>query len=110
MAAKHKSRYPANRSAFDIFLDQYWPLWREPKNQGSVRWHDLRAAFEAGQKAKPPKPAGPDCPNWPRCQCVTRGFINHAEHNDCGKKPATPQKVRPYDYGGDDIVDRMFGG
>lgn len=110
MAAKHKPRYPADRSPLDIFLDEYWPLWREPKNQGSVRWHDLRAAFEAGQKAKPPKKEEPDCPNWPRCQpaCGAQGYVNYAEPNDCGRKPKEKQKPRNRSHG--DIVDAFFGG
>jgi hypothetical protein len=102
-------RHDSTRTPFEVWLDEYWPMWREPKNTGSVRWHDLRAAVEAGQKVKraKPKSAKPDCPNWPRCQCVTRGYVNHRENNDCGRKPKTPQRPRNHMHG--DIVDAMFG-
>lgn len=50
MAAKAQPKHPPDRTPLEVFLDEYWPLWREPKNQGSHRYHDLRAAFDAGQK------------------------------------------------------------
>lgn len=33
---------------FELWLDNYWPLWKQHK--GSIRWHDLRLAFLAGFK------------------------------------------------------------
>lgn len=35
---------------FELFLDREWPLWREPKNNGGVLYHQLRRAFMAGFK------------------------------------------------------------
>jgi hypothetical protein len=33
---------------FEIFLDREWPLWRNPRNNGGVLYHQLRKAFMAG--------------------------------------------------------------
>lgn len=36
----------------------------------------------------PKTKARPNCPQWPRCRCATRGFKNEREPNGCGVPPA----------------------
>ena len=38
------------RDEFHCFLDREWPLWREPKNNGGMKYHQLYRAFAAGYK------------------------------------------------------------
>lgn len=38
--------------AFEKWLDKVWPLWRLPKNRGSIHYHDHRRAFLAGWNAR----------------------------------------------------------
>lgn len=35
---------------FHAFLDEEWPLWKQPKNNGSVKYHQLYRAFKAGYR------------------------------------------------------------
>lgn len=39
-------------AAFESFLSQHWPLWRDEKNIGSPQYHHLKAAFDAGWKLR----------------------------------------------------------
>lgn len=36
---------------------------------------------------------GEKCPTWPRCNCIVQGYLNLAERNSCGRKPATRRIV-----------------
>lgn len=37
---------PKYREAFHIWLDKFWPLWKQ--HVGGVRYQDLKSAFYAG--------------------------------------------------------------
>lgn len=40
----------ALQDEFHAFLDEAWPLWKQPKNNGSVKYHQLYRAFKAGYR------------------------------------------------------------
>lgn len=35
----------------------------------------------------------PNCPRWPKCYCIARGYTNERELDDCGLRPRK-RKVR----------------
>lgn len=53
-------------------------------------------------RPEPPKP----CPHWPNCRCVTQGFVNDHERNDCGRAP----NIQPVTVGGTDGQGEPYHG
>lgn len=43
------------------------------------------------------------CRHWPKCRCIVQGYVNGREPNNCGRKPARPQRaadLQTFEYSG----------